>query len=166
MSRGKTHIDISELSFILNANLNLKLIMLGRNSMLKNSKAIFKNTKSHLQISDLRQWVHLGCSDQEKHLPQLVAFDVDIAFQGSPKAIHTDEIKDGFCYAEAAELIKKCIKSKPYNLIEYLAADVYEVIREALDKQEYKAAEISVTVHKLSPPVPDIHGAVSFTISG
>jgi len=134
--------------------------------MLKNPKTTFENTKSHLQISDLRQWVHLGCTDQEKHLPQLVAFDVDIAFQKNPKAIHTDEIKDAFCYAEAADLIKKCIKSKPYNLIEYLAADVYEVIRGALDKQEYKAVEMSVTVHKLSPPVPDIHGAVSFTISG
>jgi len=134
--------------------------------MPKDSRVIFENTMSNLQISDLRLWVHLGCTEQEKHLPQMVAFDVAIEFLKTPEAIYTDEIKDCFCYAEAVDIIKKCCKSKSYNLIEYLAADVYEVIRQALDKQNYKTVEMSVTLHKLSPPVPDIHGAVSFTLSG
>lgn len=125
----------------------------------------FNDNLSNITISDLKLWVHLGCSEQEKHHPQCVSFDISINFTTPPKAIISDNIEDAFCYANATELIKKTIKNKRYNLIEHLAAETHKILNDSLKKQNFDA-QLLVTITKLSPPVADIHGGVSFTYSG
>jgi dihydroneopterin aldolase len=124
---------------------------------------IFNNNSSNLTVSDLRLWVHLGCSEQEKHHAQCVSFDIGIVFSEAPQGTISDDLKDAFCYAEATQLIKITVENKRYNLIEHLAADVHNILTLSLKKQEFNNATLSVTVIKLSPPVADIHGGVSFT---
>lgn len=124
---------------------------------------IFNNNLSNLTVSDLRLWVHLGCSEQEKYHAQCVSFDIDIVFSEAPQGTLSDDLKDAFCYAEATKLIKITIENKRYNLIEHLAADVHNILTTSLKKQMFNDATLSVTVIKLSPPVADIHGGVSFT---
>ena len=128
-------------------------------------RPIFNNNSSNITISDLRLWVHLGCSEQEKHYPQCVSFNININFSTNPKAAVSDNIKDAFCYANATRLIKKTIENKNYNLIEHLAFEVHTLLKDSLQKQNFNA-NLSVTIIKLSPPVADIHGGVSFTYQG
>ncbi|MEM6338374.1 MAG: dihydroneopterin aldolase [Pseudomonadota bacterium] len=119
-----------------------------------------------LNISDLRLWVHLGCSEQEKHHPQCVSFNVSITSSSNLKATYSDNLDDVFCYSKATKLIKKSISKKRYNLIERLACDVYDILWQILKDLEFTDSALSITVTKLSPPVRDIHGGVSFTYCG
>lgn len=119
-----------------------------------------------LNISDLRLWVHLGCSEQEKHHPQCVSFNISITSSSNIKATYSDNLDDAFCYSKATKLIKKSISKKRYNLIERLACDVYDILWQILKDLEFTDSALSITVTKLSPPVRDIHGGVSFTYCG
>ena len=116
-----------------------------------------------LNISDLRLWVHLGCSEQEKHHPQCVSFNVSLISSNKLKATYSDNLDDGFCYSKATKLIKESISKKRYNLIERLACDVYDILWQSLKDLGFVGSALSITVTKLSPPVRDIHGGVSFT---
>lgn len=127
---------------------------------------VFIDNSCKLTISDLRLWVHLGCSEQEKYYPQCVAFNVSITFSKNLKALSSDNLYDGFCYAKATKLLKESLAKKRYNLIEYLASDVYNILQSSLKKLGFTDSSLSVTVTKLSPPVSDIHGGVSFTYNG
>ena len=109
--------------------------------------------------------MHLGCSEQEKHHHQCVSFNISINFSANPKATISDDLEDTFCYGDATRLIKKTIQNKHYNLIEHLAAKVHNLLKDSLEKQNFNAS-LSVTINKLSPPVEDIHGGVSFTYYG
>ena len=131
-----------------------------------NKRPIFSNNLSNLIISDLRVWVHLGCSIQERHHAQCVSFDICITFSKNPKATASDDLNDGFCYAKAIDLIKEAAGSKNYNMIEHLAAYVHNILNTSLEQKGFSDASLAVTVVKLSPPVPDIHGGVSFTYYG
>jgi hypothetical protein len=51
-------------------------------------------------------------------------------------------------------------------LIEHLATDVHNILTISLQNQKFYNTALSVTIIKLSPPVVDIHGGVSFTYRG
>jgi dihydroneopterin aldolase len=120
------------------------------------------NKDCKLTISDLRVWVKLGCSKEEKHHKQLVRFDVDLIFKGVPAAVETDKMDDTVCYFEAAEIIKSVCASKEFHLIEHLAHEAYLALNKALTNREL-LSEISLTITKTAPPIEGVHGGVSFT---
>ena len=110
--------------------------------------------------------MHLGYSEQERYQTQCVSFTIAINFAQNPKATLSDDLNDSFCYAEAISLVREHIKNKHYKLIEYLATEVHNILNSSLIQKKFKNTNLSVTVLKLSPPVPDIHGGVSFTYYG
>lgn len=119
-----------------------------------------------LSISDFRLWVHLGVTDEEKFHHQCVSFKISITFSRDLKAISSDNLDDAFCYVKSTELLKEIVRKKRYNLIEHLAGDVYKTLKTSLDESGFVDSSLSVTVTKLSPPLRDIHGGVSFTYNG
>lgn len=123
----------------------------------------FNKTFFKLSISDLRIWVHLGCTDQEKFHAQLVSFTIDLVFKAPPKAIASDRLEDTACYFKIVQDIKSLCQRTPFNLIERLTADVYKAIDVSLGDQKSLISFINVTTHKIAPPVQDVHGGVSFT---
>ncbi len=118
-----------------------------------------------LSILDLRIWVHLGCSDHEKFHPQLVSFNIDIVFKEPPKAIVTDNISDTICYLDLVNNIQTYCHNKYFNLIERLTYSVHEIITSSLELQKSLISSINVEMKKVSPPVPNVHGGVTFTYS-
>ena len=124
------------------------------------------NNLSKLLISDLRLWISLGCLEQERYNKQCVSFDICVVFPNPPKAVLTDNIKDSICYAHIVDLVKTVVEGKQYKLVERLATDVYDVIDSYLQKKEFNSESLSVKVTKTSPPVPDVHGGISFTYCG
>jgi dihydroneopterin aldolase len=118
-----------------------------------------------LSIFDLRIWVHLGCSEQEKFHPQLVSFDIDLIFKTIPNAVITDKLEETICYLGIAEKVKSLCKNKYFNLIEHLSYNIYKVINESLNENRLFIELINVTTKKISPPVPGINGGVSFSYS-
>ena len=119
-----------------------------------------------LCISDLRLWLHLGCSPEEQHHPQPVRIDLQLDFPFTPAGVKTDNLKEACCYREIVELIKRVCTNRHFHLIEYVAGTLYESIQKDLLSQHPFYVDLQVTVTKLAPPVPEVHGGVSFTYSG
>lgn len=117
----------------------------------------------NLLISDLRLWVHLGCSAEEKFSSQLVSIDVDFTFKSPPLGLTTDQLKDTICYLEVVQNIQSLVQGKQFNLIEHLTHDIYRMINDLLMQKEHIISSVKVTTHKIAPPVPGVHGGVFFT---
>ena len=113
-----------------------------------------------LSISDLRIWVSIGCSDEEKLLMQCVSFDIEILFLKPPNATKTDNIEDTVCYAGLVRDIQELCQGKKFNLIEYLGAEIHNLISHNIHTPIEK---IRVKTTKITPLVQNIHGGVSFT---
>lgn len=117
----------------------------------------------NLLISDLRLWVHLGCSVEEKFSPQLVSIDVDFTFKSPPSGLTTDQLKDTICYLEVVQNIQSLVQGKQFNLIEHLTHEIYRSINNLLLRKKHIISSVKVTTHKTAPPVPGVHGGVFFT---
>ena len=125
-----------------------------------------KNNICKLAISDLRVWVHLGYGKEEKHNPQLVSIDVEIIFNKHPPAVETDQLDDTLCYLKAVESIQALTQKNRFNLIENLGAKVHEAIYNTIKIENHNLYNVNVVVKKMSPPVPGVHGFVSFSYGG
>ena len=119
--------------------------------------------KKMLQINDLRLWVAIGCSNEEKALPRCVSFDISIQFSGQVIAAVNDNLEFSVCYAKIVKKVQELCSKKKFNLIEYCAGEVHRIVRELV---QLPVGNITVKATKLLPPVPDIHGGVSFTYCG
>jgi dihydroneopterin aldolase len=117
----------------------------------------------NLLISDLRLWVHLGCSAEEKFHSQLVSVNIDFTFKSSPLGLTTDRLEDTICYLEVVQSIQSLVQSKQFNLIEHLTHDIYRAINNLLVQKKHIISSIRVTTDKVAPPVPGVHGGVLFT---
>ncbi|MDE5056158.1 dihydroneopterin aldolase [Wolbachia endosymbiont of Drosophila bicornuta] len=74
----------------------------------------------NLLISDLRLWVHLGYSAEEKYHSQLVSVNIDFTFKSHHLGLTTDRLEDTICYLEVVQSIQSLVQSKQFNLIEHL----------------------------------------------
>ncbi len=119
--------------------------------------------RCNLLISDLRLWVHLGCSAEEKFYSQLVSVNIDFTFKSPPLGLTTDRLEDTICYLEVVQSIQSLVQSKQFNLIEHLTHDIYRAINNLLVQKKHIISSIRVTTHKVAPPVPGVHGGVLFT---
>lgn len=117
--------------------------------------------KCKMKISDLRVWVHLGCTEAERQNPHLVSIDIKFIFSDEPKAVDTDDINDALCYLQTAKRIQSLLENKHFNLIEHLAKYIHQGLND-FAKAKFSLDEIRLKVTKVNPPVPGIHGGVSF----
>ena len=51
-----------------------------------------------LTLADLRLWVHLGVSAEEKTNPQAISVNIHIKFPSAPIGTTTDSLAETFCY--------------------------------------------------------------------
>ena len=111
----------------------------------------------------MRIWVHLGCSDQEKCNPQLVSLNIELYFKSLPEGAISDMLEDTVCYSDLVLNVKSFCQNRKFNLVENLTREIYKVVEESLKQHRSLVSFICVTGHKISPPLPDIHGGVTFT---
>ncbi|MCC8417616.1 MAG: dihydroneopterin aldolase [Rickettsia endosymbiont of Bryobia graminum] len=111
----------------------------------------------------MRVWIHLGCSDQEKFHAQLVSFNIELEFKSLLKGTKTDKLEDVICYSQLVKHIKSFCQNKKFNLIEYLVVKVHTALSKSLLQYSDIIKYLTVTVHKISTPAPDLHGGAIFT---
>ncbi len=116
-----------------------------------------------LSIKDLRLWVHLGCSPEERTNPQPISITLKLYFTKLPKGTITDVLTDTVCYFQITKLVEEIIAGRNFNLIEHLAHTIHEAVHKYLNSLEHGDATLKVIVNKLSPPVPNVLGGVSFS---
>lgn len=124
---------------------------------MKSNKNIFK-----FLISDLRIWVNLGYSKEEKFHPQTVSFNISVELISCPKAADTDLLKDTICYDGVIQVLINHCKSKKFNLIEHLAKSAFDEISAYLISYKSMIKSITIELHKLSPPVINLCGGVKW----
>jgi dihydroneopterin aldolase len=120
-----------------------------------------------LSVNDFRLWVHLGHTEEEKFNRQPVSFTIELDFKKPPKATVTDELDDTVCYFDITAGIRALCEKKRFNLVEYLASEIYKSVEKTLKakKMQSNIAGVKITVLKLAPPVPDVHGGAAYIYS-
>lgn len=111
-------------------------------------------------VGPYRAHVKLGCQSWERVAPQPVDLTVTLRFKTEPRGCVTDELADTVCYAQLCDAMRAVCEAKEYKLIESLARDCLD----AVGKLGLGAA-IELSVHKLRPPVENLHGGSRFTLS-
>jgi dihydroneopterin aldolase len=112
-----------------------------------------------LTINKILLGVHLGCSEQERSKPQSVEISVRIAFRGTLKALHSDDLTDTFCYDKMVQHFERVLKEQEFNLVERLAFFLFNSLKSQLPAK----ARLQIDVNKVSPPIASIRGGVIFS---
>ncbi len=115
---------------------------------------------SVLEFEAARLHVRLGCTADERRIPQAVDLGIRIRFAQPPSACETDALKDTVCYAELIELASDIAARREFQTIERLARELYVRIRPMLPAD----AELWLKVTKVHPPVAGLTGGVSFSL--
>jgi dihydroneopterin aldolase len=120
-----------------------------------------------LTLADLRLWVHLGVSAEEKTNPQAISVNIQIKFSAAPIGTQTDNLTETFCYFQMTEHIHAQLAKHPaFNLLEHLTGCIYASVYHDLLAANYHDAELEVRVNKLMPPILNLHGGVTFSCFG
>ncbi len=112
-----------------------------------------------LLVDNLQLLIRLGCLEEERQTPQEVRVSLELRFIDSPPAgFYTDHLSGTLCYAELCQTISQQVQQKTYHLIEKIAADIYSIAKVFAKGQ----ALVALKVHKVHPPVPNLHGGTSY----
>lgn len=111
-----------------------------------------------LEVRDLRYFLALGCTAEERSRPQEVAVSVSFRFRDDLPAERTDDLADTICFAELNDALSRHFAAREYHLIERLGADAYAIARELARGK----AGVAVIVHKLRPPVANLQGGAIY----
>ena len=111
-----------------------------------------------ITLTGLSVFGYHGVFDHEKRDGQEFLVDITLWLDLSAAAA-TDELTRTVHYGELAELAAGIVAGPPRDLIEAVAGEIAdEVVR------NYRVAEVEVTVHKPSAPIPLKFSDVSVTI--
>jgi dihydroneopterin aldolase len=103
--------------------------------------------------------VRLGCSEEERSLPQMVIINLKIFFSEKPKECESDNLNDAICYDKLSKSIQKFCADKTFNLIESLGYQIYQLLKQQLPEK----IKFSLQVIK-NPPIPNLNNCI-FEIS-
>ncbi len=115
---------------------------------------------SVLEFSRARLRICIGCTAEERAVPQDVDLDVAIRFAAPPRACETDQLTDTVNYSDLIMAARDLCAKREFKLVERLAAELHAKLLAELPPD----AELWLRVTKLRPPVEDLHGGVSFSI--
>jgi FolB domain-containing protein len=111
-----------------------------------------------LEIRDYSVPVRLGCTEEERRIPQEVRFNIDLRFSSLPEACKNDALEDTVCYAEICIAVKQAATIKPFQTVEHLQHSVSEALRRKLRAE----IQFRLRIHKVRPPVDGLLGGVFF----
>jgi dihydroneopterin aldolase len=117
---------------------------------------------AEMTVRDLEIWVRLGCSAEERALPQPVAVSARVTFARAPHACESDRLEDTVCYARLAAVLGERAAQRPYQTIESLTFALVEAMRSAMPAGTRFALEVT----KLRVPVAGLRGGVTFRLDG
>jgi dihydroneopterin aldolase len=115
---------------------------------------------TRLEVRDLSVPVRLGCSAEERAVPQEARFSLTLELPRPPRACQTDRLEDTICYATICDAIRAVATSGEFATVERLGAAALERLRAALPPD----VRARLRVHKVRPPVEDLLGGAIFEL--
>jgi FolB domain-containing protein len=119
-----------------------------------------QNAVHSMKIRDLSLQVKLGCSSEERAVPQEVRVSIELRFAEVPMGTKSDDLNDTVCYARICEALRAHVEGQEFRLIEKMAADFHGLLQKITEGR----AASAVGVHKIRPPVTDLLGGVEYRI--
>ena len=87
---------------------------------------------------------------------------IALEFEGPPLACDTDRLEDTVCGEELCRALVSVCHSRPYALIEHLAAGLFDAAC-ALVRVN---ARVELELVKVAPPIAGLEGGMRFVIAG
>ncbi len=115
---------------------------------------------SALSLNGLRLKVHLGCSEEERRVPQFVRFEILLRFKTPPLGCQTDQLSDTVCYAQISDILRTACEGE-FQLIEKLGWKVFSLLKQTLPKD----VQVQMRMIKEKPPISDLTEGSSFYLS-
>ena len=113
-----------------------------------------------LEFRGARLEVRLGCSAEERAVPQAVDLDLAVRFRALPVACASDRLEDTLCYAALIDAAREACAGREFKLVERLAHELFGCLRKLVPEE----AELWLRATKLRPPVEGLHGGVAFSL--
>lgn len=113
---------------------------------------------SQIRIENLSLMVHIGCSEKERSQAQEVHISFSVGFKEPPPGEITDQIEQTLCYGQMCKKIKALVRGQEYHLIEKLAKDCWNTL-----KEDSPQVLVQVTVKKVTPPIEGLLGGAIYT---
>lgn len=102
--------------------------------------------------------VYLGWPQDERLQKQTIFLDVCLRFSKPPKACLSDHLQDTVCYAHICQLIQSHVAKQKFQLIEYLAQDLYKLIKSHVKK----STRITLRLTKKPGGIKELIGGAQF----
>ena len=117
-----------------------------------------------LTLNRLEIQTHIGFYEAERNQKQPIEVSFRLYF---PDAIacNTDDTAAFFNYATLAEVLQTCADSQKFNLIEYMAMELFRHLRKYLDENNGTDARLWLQLNKIKAPVTGLLGGASFVHS-
>jgi dihydroneopterin aldolase len=93
----------------------------------------------------------------------MISLNIDLRFNACPKGADTDLLKDTVCYLELVQLISEYCQNKRFNLIENVTKSLHKEITYFISPHKHLIKSVTVELHKISPPITNVHGGVKWT---
>lgn len=104
----------------------------------------------------------MGVSEHEQKQPQAISLSVTVDFDYPPLGCKTDDINDTLCYDTLIHTIRASLKqNQPFRLLEHLTHCLYADMMTTITNC-HTINSITIAVTKLTPPISDLHGGVTF----
>ncbi|ABO46702.1 dihydroneopterin aldolase [Francisella tularensis] len=110
--------------------------------------------KQSLFLNDVKIYVSLGCSGEERAYKQMITLDLELEFSQNYRASDSDNLEETICYYTLRNNIQQFCDSISCNLIEYLAKQIYLFIQ-----KNYSDITIKYLKINKKPPVSQIESA-------
>jgi dihydroneopterin aldolase len=118
--------------------------------------------KAILKISDLTLSVHIGCTPEERLKKQEVRISFQIEPDRLPGACVSDVLSETICYETLIGSIQHSIDSRAeFNTVEKLGHDCFQSLKAQIPKD----ARLSLSLHKVNPPIDSLKGGIHFELS-
>lgn len=95
-------------------------------------------------IHELKAETWIGAYERERHVPQTVQIDLEIALPSS-RACQSDDLADALDYSRVVQRVKEILAQKRFSLLEALAEHIAQTVL-----TEFGAPWVKVSVAKLS----------------
>lgn len=106
-----------------------------------------------IEIRGLRVICNVGVPEEERHSAQPLAIDLDLEVDLTAAAA-SDDVADTVDYGVVAQSVAAAVQARAHALLERVAA----VAADAALQVDARVEAVTVSVHKLRPPVPvDVH---------
>ena len=114
-----------------------------------------------LSLSRLEMDAHIGFYEEERNNKQPIQVSFRLYF---PHEIpcNNDDSAEFFNYAKLAQLLNEFVLSQKFNLIEYMAMQMFKFMRAEIDKMGGQEAKLWLHLNKINAPVAGLKDGASF----